>query len=614
MKKIIIVFFAFLLSLNLNSQDRSSEIFFSLVKTPESFSYVDYINTGNVEKMKFNSYEYKNISELISSLPSILIRETSSNLGSSFASIRGFSSNQTVIVFNDVKLPKDITSTYDLNILPPVVFSDIYILKGGWSSVFGSNAEGGVIAIKTGKRLSQENRTEVYSEFGSYNSKRWILNNSVNKKNMESFVSAENYTSDGFQENSKVERNSFIYNLNHNFGKYGSTDINLFAVKLFRGLPSGTPVDISSFNGKNEKKANRKDDWQKDLNAFLSLSHSIKINENTLKLSYSRNNLLRKAYQYGSLTDINTYSNNILIKSSFRSYNLGFEFEQTYLKSNDYGNHKMENYGYFVSGNIEFNDKLNSGLYLRYDDNKNYENVLSPKLILNYQMNENTKFSYSVSKSWRSPSFADIYGSPAFWYDPNPDIKPEKNISNEFSFTYNNVKYSLNTDVYYYDVKDKISVYFDPFTLRFKSVNLSKGYTRGIETSVTYKIFNFNLYLGMNFMSVKGKNYGEGSYKKLAYNPDYKLNAGVKYNYNGYEVEFSANKTGNYYSGNNRTGKKIPSYTICNLNLKKEIRNMEFYFRINNIFNERYATTADTFNGYYPGLPRNISAGLKVYF
>lgn len=598
MKKII-VSFLILFNVSLYGSDRTTEIYLSLSKkiTNETVYPIN-------EFELISQRDDKSISEIVDKSPSVILRENTQNLGLTLPSIRGFSSNQTVVIYDDVKLPKDITSTYDLSIIPDTIVDRIYILKGGWSSVFGSNAQGGVISIKS--RRANENELNFGSEFSSYDSKRYYFNTNTVKDNISFSIAAQNYYSDGFQQNSYANKNSISSKVEYKIGENSTLNLNLFAVDLKRGLPSGTPVDISQFNGKREKQANRLDDWQRDKNLFGSVGTTMRHDDLKLDLRYSRSDLLRDAYQFSSLTRIRTYSNSFFSKFSSKLINLGFEYEENILRSNTYGDHQMKSIGYFADSSMGISDNFSLNLYARYDDSKNFENVFSPKMIVKYIATDNLSINYSISKSWRAPNFVDIYGVSSFWYDPNPDIKPEKSISNELSFSYiGNVKSSLS--FYYYSIDDKIIVYTDNSTWRSKSLNLAEGYIKGIELSGETNLFGFDLYAGINLMDVRGKNKNESSYKKLSYSPNMKFSSNISYNSKFFTLEFRNMYVAKQWSGINKTGKKIPSYSVSSVSLAKNIKNIDLKFSIENLFNERYATTADSFNGYYPANPRTYS-------
>jgi outer membrane receptor protein involved in Fe transport len=607
MKKLIFIIPFITLSF-LFAEERASEVFFSISK--KTNSNYSYLFENNTELLGVDENTNK-VSEKLNQSPSVILRENTQNFGLSLISIRGFSSNQTAVLYDGIKLPKDITSTYDLSILPTLNIENIYLFKGGWSSVFGANSEGGVVALKS-ETLKDEKLVDLFSEFGPYSTHRYVFKTGVSKNGVSLLLSGEDYKSDGFQQNSYANKQSFTGKLTIGKDDHKLT-LNTFLVDIDRGLPSGTPVDIKSFNGEREKKANYLTDWQSDRNFFISLKDEFKTGEFSNEISYSKNNLLRDAYQWSSLTTINTYSDNILARTSFEGYNFGIEYDKTKLRSNSYGNHEMKNIGYFANKSFNISEKLKTSVYLRYDDSKEYDNFLSPKLISDYKISDNLSVSYSIARAFRAPNFADVYGAPAYWYDPNPNIKPEKSLSNEISISYSG---NINAIVsaYYYDIDDKITILTDTITWHSKSVNIAKGYNKGVEASLGYSYKEFYINLGGSLMDIKGKNVGSGSYKKLAYSPDYKFSFGAGYKSDSFEFGLNTIRVGDQYSDIDKKGKLIPSYTVTDISASKSFGDLKLFAKINNVFNERYATTADIYNGYYPANPRNLFAGLSLKF
>jgi len=74
----------------------------------------------------------------------------------------------------------------------------------------------------------------------------------------------------------------------------------------------------------------------------------------------------------------------------------------------------MKNIVYFANKSFNVSEKLKTSVYLRYDDSKEYDNFLSPKLIANYNFSNKISFSYSIARSFKAPNFADIYCAPAY--------------------------------------------------------------------------------------------------------------------------------------------------------------------------------------------------------
>jgi vitamin B12 transporter len=602
-KIFLLLVFCLLFVSSLKSGD--TEIFLSLKRDSTSYQ-LPYSYGSSVEHYKVKEDK---ITDSLKLSPSVFVKENSEDYGVSLISIRGFTSNQTSVVYDGFKFPKDLTQTYDLSILPPASSSEVYLLKGGWSSVYGSDSEGGVVAIKT-QDLKPNTQTAVLNvERGSYNSDRYYIKSGFSKDKFFIITEAENYSSNGFQENSSANKNSLIMKLGYDFDDYGKLTLSGFGVKLKTDLPSGTPVDVSQFNGKREKKANTPYDWQDNENIFLSFKHQLEIDDTKLTISYARNNITKNAYQWSALTNIKTYSDDFMLNMSFNQLNLGFELDKNYLRSDDYGNHSIENYGYFINSNKNIGSDLKVYWYLRYDNNKNYSDVLSHRFATEYFLTEDISLSYAVSKSWRSPSFADIYGSQIYWIPPNPYIKPEKSLGNELSMKLSLNNFELTVSGYYYDITDKIS--YDPLT--YRAVNLAEGYNKGIEGLSSYNIDLFKFSIGGNIMRVMGRE--SGGYKTLPYIPEYKFVFITQYqNIKLFDIVFKTERYGKYFTMPEKKGKEVPSYTISSISITRKISDLKIFLSVDNIFNERYATNADSFNGYFPGKPRNINAGASINF
>ncbi|NLI09357.1 MAG: TonB-dependent receptor plug domain-containing protein, partial [Elusimicrobia bacterium] len=180
MKKALLLAALILAAKSIKCEDRTSEIFLSLAGKNNYDNYFIYDNAKSIDISDQNT----KISQAANASPSFVLRENSGNLGLSLGSIRGFGSNQTAVVYDGIKLPKDITSTYDLSLIPTITADKIYILNGGWSSVFGSNAEGGVIGIKTQSIKKDSQSVEIISDYGSYDKKRYLLKSGVSKNNV----------------------------------------------------------------------------------------------------------------------------------------------------------------------------------------------------------------------------------------------------------------------------------------------------------------------------------------------------------------------------------------------------------------------------------------------
>lgn len=120
----------------------------------------------NIEKTSLSRQDILTISpvsviELLRSVPGVNVTQQGGQGGLTFVSLRGGEPNFTVVMINGVKVNDSINSRgggYDFVGLDPLLIQSIDVYFGGLSPVYGSEALGGVISIKT---LNQQESTQT---------------------------------------------------------------------------------------------------------------------------------------------------------------------------------------------------------------------------------------------------------------------------------------------------------------------------------------------------------------------------------------------------------------------------------------------------------------------
>lgn len=95
---------------------------------------------------------------------------TGENVGGQFISMRNLNPNRTLILVNGRRLGQSTTGLQDVSLIPASAVERMEVLKDGASSLYGSDAIGGVINIIT-RRGRGEPRASIAAEGGSYGSK-----------------------------------------------------------------------------------------------------------------------------------------------------------------------------------------------------------------------------------------------------------------------------------------------------------------------------------------------------------------------------------------------------------------------------------------------------------
>src|ERR1043166_4387255 len=127
----------------------------------------------------------KDLSQLLNEQTGIIVNSATSNLGKDKSLfVRGATSAYTLILLDGVPLndPTGVGGTFDLRLLALDNIERIEILKGGQSTLYGSNAVAGVINIFSKKPVNTKPQLSGLLTYGSFNSFKGNVNISQKTK------------------------------------------------------------------------------------------------------------------------------------------------------------------------------------------------------------------------------------------------------------------------------------------------------------------------------------------------------------------------------------------------------------------------------------------------
>lgn len=122
-----------------------------------------------IEKTSFELRGYIDPGDLLKTEHSIHVDESIS--GQKGVSLRGGSRQETLVLFNGIKLINNYVGNFDLSLIPLEDIERIEIIKGSHSSLFGSGAVSGVINIIPNRKSTHT--LHVHQRVGTYNSGDW---------------------------------------------------------------------------------------------------------------------------------------------------------------------------------------------------------------------------------------------------------------------------------------------------------------------------------------------------------------------------------------------------------------------------------------------------------
>jgi len=536
--------------------------------------------------------------------------------------MNGFSGNHVLVLIDGQRIAGKMDGTIDLNFLSFTNIERIEIVKGPFSSLYGSDALGGVINIITQNNKNHLTSLKFQTKVSSLVSK--IENNpGINTQdynlNYSSFLTiTENIYSkydinlsysnnnqidynkyDNFFELPEIKKYSVAANINSYF--YDNLSIKL---KLNYSLDSLHWLAGDKYNPFRNKVSNQR--------YFTNLTSEYKFNT-TNKLYLSINNSfynhkmieyynwykLKSDIQKEYLTDFNTYYQFTPYSTSLIT--IGYQNISEKIKSDRIENQtKIQ-----VSNNLFIEDEwqfpiftLNFGL--RYSSNSTFGNFISPKISTLYKITDQLLAKFSYGKGYRAPSLKELfinYSNAAVGYNVigEPNLKPEKSDGFNFSLEYFNDNLAIKNYNYYNKLTNLIDYYYkNSNTLSYYNIN--KATIAGTELEITYLLGQkFDFVLGYNYTYAVNK-----ENKKLPFRSPQTLLFKITYNFNKensikliskwYDKKLVNDEQidKNLYNQNNGGINTISyyqkAYSITDLIYNTKFYDFSFVFGISNIF------------------------------
>jgi outer membrane receptor for ferrienterochelin and colicins len=337
------------------------------------------------------------------------------------AQLQGMSPEYTLILVNGEPIIGRQGGVVNLSRLTLSGIKKIEVIKGPVSSLYGSEAMGGVINIIT--ESPNQPQFEAGLKAGGYGLLDANLGATLTGEHTKATFGYNHFrqgaiknTNDNFGDQQDPFYNHTVQaNLSHHF----SPHTRLLMYGRFFAEQSDNIYEVAD-EGLQLQQVNGYTRIY-DANLNTSLQHNFSQNvSSTLRLygmSYQSDQMLslikdgtpfyaddfkQQFYRIENQTDISLPQNNKLTAGG------GFVYEQ--LNTSRYEGMRSNNIGYaFLQNEWMPNDNLNIIAGLRYDHNQAYASRFSPKLAARYSPSDRLKFTASYGAGFKAPDFRQLY-------------------------------------------------------------------------------------------------------------------------------------------------------------------------------------------------------------
>ena len=571
------------------------------VISPKSITFSNGSNVKKIDPFKIKISQTEKIADLLSSNSSIYIKQYGAL---ATATIRGTSSSHTAVNWNGYPINSIANGLSDLSNITALTNDNIFLIKGGNSTIFGSGSIGGSINIDSKKIRNQKLSSNTNFESGSnglssqsYSAKYgddivsfYILHSKLKDKNKFKFTNISQ-AGNPRQTNKHGKIVSFQNKLDLNFKLNPNIIIqfNYWGDNSTREVPQNMTIRFT-------------DAMQYDVNDRISISSTYSVKNLSCKISKA---LIYEDFRYTE--EIKNIDSKYLASKEFNNFDLSYNFKNLIFQSTfSYNKNKINNNNFEnneqkdISKTIFFSttykkNNLETQLAIRGEDNSEYEVPLTPLFSTEYKFNELVQSSIKLNKNFRSPTFNDRY-----WFSNgsrgNIELKPEMSNNAEFSIHLKKNKFKLSSTLFNLDVKDWI-LWGQNIDGIWSPENIKEVWSRGIETQLKYNYKKILLELNYSLTkttSEKASNDLDISVgQQLRYVPKNKLNTTLLY-YEGniisfLNITFTDEVITSYSSGDN---KKLEAYTLVSAGTSYKLFNedLKLDLRVLNLTNQQYQT------------------------
>jgi len=475
-------------------------------------------------------------------LNEILVEQTGINIiqdesGFKGIQMQGISSDYIQILIDGVPLIGRRSGNFDLSRITLGNVKQIEIVKGPSSSLYGSEALGGVINIITEESESEEIKGNFSYRLGTFNQHDVNIEVKQNVKEFKYTFFANRLSSSGYDlEPDKTGQtlNPFRnYSFNGKISKYFNNKLSsTFSLRLFdQNQKAEITINDVFFEG---------DTREKDMNLYFKLNHKL---SEILKIDYELYFTNYDVNEYiNSPTTAQILSNSFFDQKLFRSevrsnytlrdylkFTAGIGFQNDGLERTFFDEKVSFNSQYiFLQSDIYLYEKLNLILGGRFDNHSEYKNQFSPKIAVNYKSDSNLSVKGSIGYGFKAPAFRQLYfdftnssvGYTVLGYNvaiekldklqeqgqilniviPREELfnslEAESSIGYNLGLNFFKSNWTLDLNLFRNDFKNLIDTRIIARKLNgqnvFSYINFDKIYTTGLELSAKYK-FDENL-------------------------------------------------------------------------------------------------------------------------
>ncbi len=535
--------------------------------------------------------------------------------------IRGSNSDHVLVLVNGVRVGSATLGVKDIATIPVQLIERVEVIRGPRSSLWGSDAIGGVIQIFTrqidpgnaqiGLKLGSNNLWQGYGAIGfgfkyGATEHKYTLSSSVEKSN-------------GFDVITPDPNNPFAVDQSDDDG-YNTESISLsgtskiteqYSIEVSAQYDQGTTeIDANTLYSGDET------DYK---NHHLFLQNYIKFDRVNVQLSLGTS-------QDSSEDNLNKYNPNVAAnlfitkrKQLSAIVSIPFDkqseivtgtdwYKETVTSHNDYSEKERNATAAFVTVRHDV-DQVKLEASIRYDDIENIQDETTYQFALGYQLNKQLLFALSHGTAFKAPTFNDLY----YPWVGNENLVSEIADNTEFLTRYHHENIEVELAVFQTNYDNLIDWApldpTDPYS-PWQPKNINKAKILGAEATLSVNLVGISNRLTFSHIDAKNETTDRQLARRPHFSAHYNMNYPVTLLDQHFELSFDANYQGKRYNSSSIFSKKLSAVTLVNIGVNYQVNEkLNLLAKITNLANKDYQQVSE-----YPGAERGYTLSIDYRF
>jgi len=584
-------------------------------------------NISVITKREILESGAQNVGEILQSRLGVEVRRYGSLGAPSYIALRGCSAYQTLVMVDGRPANSVSDGIADMSQFPIDNIERIEVVRGPASALYGANALGGVVNIITKDAKNEGVSLDLNLGLGSFGTQIGRVNFGTAHTNIKAYFTISNNSSTGWRKNSAYDNHNFTGRLAYDAGNVGNFEFRGGYHKAKLGLP-GVNYELDPITWEkillDERYASDPSHNQEDEKEYAVLEYSKRAENSKLMLKAYGSDDQRRDRNPDEPRDDSHKNVTQGVEAQLDTLyglTLGTDIHQDkYRQKNEISakttiDEKTLNESIFLQETASFKPVIGT-LGVRFDNHSQYGSQINPSFNLVFQPQETVKFSFSMRRGFRAPTFCDLYQPYTDFVDyqaeGNRNLKPEKAWAYDFGLEHQLGDILLSRlTLFRTNIEDLID--WSPVDSNnpaglWTPSNVDQAYTQGIEVELIQQILpGLSHSINYTYLESLGKGETEDTYEIAPYKPRNRANYRISYGFNfGLNISLGADYVGEQWSGAGKTGDRLPEYILLNLRVAQKIRGIEAYVSLDNLLDKRYETVFG-----YPMPGRTIMAGIS---